>query len=267
MIKPFLKWAGGKSRLSGRINELLIGKGRLIEPFVGSGAIFMNTDYDEYLLSDSNRDLINLYNHLKNEGNDFIDFTEYYFTQDNNVAEKYYELREIFNTTEDTRLKSALFIYLNRHCFNGLCRYNSKGGFNVPFGKYTKPSFPKDEMICFHKKSALATFEIADFRDVMIKAKVGDMVYCDPPYVPISLTSNFTSYATGGFDMKDQEDLSDLAKKLKNNGIPVLISNHSTDWTKENYKTATISEFDVQRFISSDINNRGKARELLALFS
>jgi DNA adenine methylase len=185
---------------------------------------------------------------------------------ENNDQQVFYDLRNEFNTTNDSRVKSALFIYLNRHCFNGLCRYNSKGGYNVPFGRYTKPVYPEKEMRDFYLKSRMATFQQADFRSVMENARIGDVVYCDPPYVPLTDTANFTDYSVGGFNMQDHQDLADLAKKLQSKGIPVLVSNHSTDWTKKSYSTAIISEFQVQRFISSDSQNRNKASELLAMF-
>lgn len=236
MKKPFLKWAGGKTRLCTQINNSLPEGKRLIEPFVGSGAVFMNTNYSEYLLSDTNADLINLYQHLKNEGEEFIEFARQYFTTENNTAEVFYELRSVFNASKDSRLKSALFIYLNRHCFNGLCRYNSKGGFNVPFGRYTKPNYPEQEMRTFYEKSKLVTFVVSDFKETMSSAKKGDVVYCDPPYVPLTATASFTSYSADGFTLENQKELSDSALHLKSKGIPVLISNHSTAWTKKSIR-------------------------------
>ncbi len=265
--KPFLKWAGGKFRLIERIGQVLPKGQRLIEPFVGSGAVFMNTDYPEYVLSDANPDLINLYRHLKEEGQDFIDDAKKYFCPEQNTPDAFYLNRAEFNDTTDTRLKATLFIYLNRHCFNGLCRYNSSGQFNVPFGKYKAPPFPEREMLAFCVKSKHASFTVSDFKSAMNAAKPGDVVYCDPPYVPLSATSNFTDYATGGFGMQDQQDLADLARELSARGVPVVISNHDTPWTRANYAPAKILAFDVQRFISSDTANRGKAGEILALFS
>lgn len=267
MKKPFLKWAGGKTRLCAKINDSLPKGRRLVEPFVGSGAVFMNTGYARYLLTDSNADLINLYRHLKDEGEDFIQFARQFFVPEHNHQDVFYQLRGRFNATDDTRLRSALFIYLNRHCFNGLCRYNSKGGYNVPFGRYNKPNYPEKELRAFYEKSQRATFKLADFRETMAQARIGDVVYCDPPYVPLTATAHFTHYSMGGFSMKDQQDLSDLAVRLKEKGIPVLISNHNTPWTRASYASAMIGEFDVQRFISADSANRHKASELLALFS
>ena len=265
--KAFLKWAGGKSRILDRIKAVLPKGNRLIEPFIGSGVVFLNTDYPAYLLADSNQDLINLFLHLKNEGEDFIDYCKKYFIPENNNETTFYKLRDLFNETSDTRLKAALFIYLNRHCFNGLCRYNSKGKYNVPFGRYKNPLLPEKAMLGFHKKSQHAIFETADFHITMEKAKSGDVVYCDPPYVPLSATSSFAEYATEGFGMAQQQALADMAKKLVKRGVTVVISNHDTAFTIEAYKPAKIFTFEVQRFISCDGDNRKKVGELLAVFA
>lgn len=175
-------------------------------------------------------------------------------------------MRTLFNETSDTRLKSALFIYLNRHCFNGLCRYNSKGGFNVPFGTYKNPGFPENEMRAFFIKSRTAKFKVLDFKEAMNSAVVGDVVYCDPPYVPLSLTSNFTDYAVGGFGLHKQEELALLAQQLQMKGIPVVISNHDTPFIRDAYQQSNIHAFEVQRYISCDSKNRNKAAEVLAVF-
>jgi len=265
--RSFLKWAGGKYALLDKIKEVLPKGDRLVEPFVGSGTVFVNTDYPKYLLSETNTDLINLYKLLKKEGNTFIDYCETLFVPENNIKEKFYELRSLFNATTDVRLKSALFIYLNKFGFNGLCRYNSSGGFNVPFGSRTTTYFPRKEIIHFLKKSKKAIIKQADFSVTMKSAKPGDVVYCDPPYVPLSDTSFFTSYSPGGFDMGQQEELANLAKQLQEKNIPVIISNHDTVLTRKLYKGAKISSFEVQRHISCDGKNRTKVKELLAVFS
>ena len=155
-IRPFLKWAGGKYRIIERIRELLPEGERLVEPFVGSGAVFLNTRYPTYLLADSNPDLINLYRILQTEGEAFIAYCKRNFTARNNSPESYYRLRDVFNTTRDLRRKSALFVYLNRHGYNGLCRYNAKGRFNCAktraadtsrIGQY-RTSISQDNMTC-----------------------------------------------------------------------------------------------------------------------
>lgn len=266
-MKPFLKWAGGKYRVLPHILAALPEGNRLIEPFVGSGAVFINTRFDNYLLADTNPDLINLFRQLQGEGQEFINYCQSFFVADNNNEAAFYQFRTDFNSTTDTRYKSALFVYLNRHCFNGLCRYNAKGGFNVPFGRYKAPALPRAEFISFYEKSIHSTFQVSDFRATMELAVPGDVVYCDPPYVPLSATSNFTSYAAGGFGMKEQQDLAAMAEKLSERGITVLISNHDTLFTNDAYKSAKIFKFDVQRNISADSANRNKAAELLAVFS
>ncbi len=265
-MKPFLKWAGGKYKIIDKINEHLPQGNRLIEPFVGSGAVFMNTHYDNYLLGDSNLDLINVFKHLQEKGKVFIDYAKTFFTVDNNQELAFYDFRKQFNQTDDITLKAALFIYLNRHCFNGLCRYNAKGGFNVPFGRYAAPMFPEKELLAFYEKSKKVQFQCTSFENTMNQAVAGDVIYCDPPYAPLTTTSNFTAYTQQGFTQKDQEVLGDLARDLVGRGVYIVISNHDTKFTRSIYKEAAINTFDVQRFIASQASNRIKAPELLAVF-
>lgn len=265
-MKPFLKWAGGKYRLVEQIKRRLPSGRRLIEPFVGSGAVFLNTDYSDYLLCDINADLIQVYEMLKQHGEKFIAYCKGLFTPENNTPQRYYALRAEFNETRDPWRKAALFVYLNRHGYNGLCRYNANGQFNVPFGRYKRPYFPDEEMRYFIHKAQHATFVCADFRTVMRQAQPGDVIYCDPPYVPLSDTANFTDYAAGGFGPEDQKDLARLAAALGARGIPVLISNHATEFTNNAYAAADVERLEVRRSISCDGANRGTAREVLALF-
>lgn len=265
-MKPFLKWAGGKYRIIDKIISALPKKKTLIEPFVGSGAVFLNTEYENYILADTNTDLISLYLILQEHGIEFIRFTESLFSDTNNHEKVFYELRNEFNITKDVERKAAIFVYLNRHCFNGLCRYNSKGEFNVPFGRYSKPYFPFQEMLSFHEKSKNAEFKNQDFRVSMKDAKGDCVVYCDPPYAPLTLTANFSSYTKNGFNQKDQEDLALLAHDLSKKNIPFVISNHDTVYTRNIYSLAKINNFDVQRFIASKAANRIKAAELVATY-
>lgn len=268
-MKPFLKWAGNKYSIRHPILDILHSfpsGNRLVEPFVGSGAIFLNTDYSDYLLSDSNEDLIRLYQTLKTYGEDFIHYCATFFIPENNQPDSYYAWRERYNTTDDGMLKSALFVYLNRHCYNGLCRYNRKNQFNVPFGRYEKPYFPANEMLAFYHKAQQAVFRHLDFKETMRQAVPGDVVYCDPPYVPLSSTANFTSYSTCGFSMHEQLQLAKWAEKLRQKGILVLISNHNTSFTQNAYREAKITTLAVRRNISCKGALRGKAPEILALF-
>ncbi|GMA56959.1 DNA adenine methylase Dam [Alicyclobacillus sacchari] len=265
-MKPFLKWAGGKYRLLPHIRRRLPAGRRLIEPFVGSGAVFLNTDYPEYILADINADVISLYQVLQEYGNEFIAYCKSMFIPENNTPERYYVLRAEFNDTDDRLHRAALFVYLNRHGYNGLCRYNRNGRFNVPFGRYQKPYFPEQEMQYFAQKATRATFVCDDFRNVMARAVPGDVMYCDPPYVPLSRTANFRSYAANGFTWEEQEDLARLAKELSQKGIPVLISNHATEFTLAAYAAAQQERIEVRRVISCDGANRATATEVLALF-
>ncbi len=268
-VRPFLKWAGNKFRIIDRVKRKLPEGKRLVEPFTGSGAVFLNTEYDEYLLCDSNRDLIELYTILRDEGDAFIEEARRYFCGKYNNEENYYELREEFNAARSHEKRAALFLFLNRHGYNGLCRYNSRGRFNVPFGRYKRPYFPEKELRAFHLKAQRAEFQHAGFEHSMAQTRTGDVVYCDPPYVPLSASANFTSYSAGGFSMEQQQQLAELAQKNAARGIPVVISNHSTELTRRIYREAGGDcgrAFSVQRYISCNGSRRNKASELLALF-
>ena len=266
--RPFLKWAGNKYRIIDRIRKALPEGECLIEPFAGSCAVFLNTNYDRYIINDNNPDLIHLYNILKKDGTKFIKKCRYYFTPRFNNEEQYYKLRKKFNDTTDVYKRAIFFVYLNRHGYNGLCRYNLKGGYNVPFGRYKAPYFPEKEMLFFHEKAQSAEFVLSSFESIISSAKKGDVVYCDPPYVPLSPSANFTSYSTGGFNMEKQQQLADLANEKSVKGIPILISNHNTSFTRKAYdKAHKITKFHVQRFISCNGKKRGTAGELLALFN
>ena len=265
--RPFLKWPGGKYRLIDRISKALGPGERLIEPFVGSAAVFLNTDFSHYLLADNNPDLINLYQTLHLEGEEFIEYARQFFQPATNHPDIFYQYRSEFNRTNDIRYKAALFIYLNRHCYNGLCRYNQSGEFNSPFGRYKMPHFPATSMQQFLHHSQHATFLQSCFTDTMQQAIKGDVVYCDPPYMPLSKTANFTGYSAGGFAWDQQVRLAELAGDLSDRGVRVIISNHNTPEIRNLYKQAKITRFEVPRFISQDTSNRNKASEILAIFN
>ena len=268
-MRPPLKWAGGKFRLLDRILPALPPGKRLVEPFVGSGAVFLNADYPAFLLCDLNGDLIAFLKTLAERGAHFIDACAGYFGPEFNSADRYYRIREQFNTLPQGEERAALFLYLNRHAYNGLMRYNSKGKFNTPFGRYTAPYFPRVEMEAVAAKARKAdiTFAVTDFRQTFAALRPGDVVYCDPPYVPLSQTANFTSYTAFSFSEQDQRELSRCALTAKDNGNTVVVSNHDTAFTREIYKDAERFRFHVRRFISCDGKNRGTAQELLAVFS
>jgi DNA adenine methylase len=266
-MRPFLKWAGGKYRLVERIQKELSPGKRLLEPFAGSCALALNTDFRQYRLNDINPDLISLYQILQQEGLSFIDFCEALFCPANNDRDRYYELREEFNHSREPRRRAALFLYLNRHGYNGLCRYNAKGGFNVPFGRYKRPYFPRPEMLFFQEKFQKTEFTTLDFEAVMRAAEYGDVIYCDPPYVPLNQTANFTTYSAGGFGPAEQQRLAKAAEETAARGIPVIISNHYTLFTAKIYHFARLERFPVRRLISCDSSNRAEVEEVLAIFN
>jgi DNA adenine methylase len=268
-MRSALKWAGGKKRVIGEILKVLpvSGKKRLVEPFVGGGSVFLNIDFDEYLLIDMNKDLISLFNIIKTQSKSFITDAQPYFNGDNNCADRYYKLRKQFNGSDDVYERALLFLYLNRHGYNGLCRYNKSGGYNVPFGRYKHPYFPKAELTFFAEKAQKATFQQGDFETAFLQLKSHDVVYCDPPYSPINRTASFTAYAGNTFTDQDQIRLVACAENAKQQGVPTLISNHYVDFTKELYKEATKKElFQVQRSISQKGKGRVKVQEILALY-
>lgn len=265
-LRPFLKWAGNKYRCIEPIINALPQANCLIEPFAGSGAVFLNADYPKYILGEQNQDLVALYTFLKKEGSSFIQCCKQMFTIENNAAEKYYQYRKQFNECKDLRERAILFLYLNRHGYNGLCRYNLKGDYNVPFGRYTKPYFPEKEMNHFFDKSQNAKFVYADYQNTFQMAQPGDIIYCDPPYAPLDQKSNFTAYTGKKFRIEDQVRLSELAVKAANQGITVLISNHDTEFTRHHYKDSEIRTLSVKRSISCQGKKRNHASELLAIF-
>ncbi|MCM2368462.1 adenine-specific DNA-methyltransferase [Proteus terrae] len=266
--RAFLKWAGGKYPLVDDIKRHLPEGNCLIEPFMGAGSVFLNTEYDSYILADINSDLIHLYNTVKQHPEKFMKDARLLFIPQMNIAEEFYQLRQEFNRSTDAYQRSVLFLYLNRHCYNGLCRYNSKGEYNVPFGRYKKPYFPEAELIWFSEKAQKAEFVCQSYSSTMTNAEKGAVVYCDPPYAPLSPTANFTSYHTNSFSFQEQEHLAQLASMLAyERQIPVLISNHETALTKEWYVDAKeLHSVKVRRTISSNTLGRSKVNELLALY-
>ena len=265
--RAFLKWAGGKYSLVEEIQRHLPPARKLVEPFVGAGSVFLNTDFEQYLLADINPDLINLYNILKENPDQYVNDVRNLFTPEYNQKGAYLEIRDVFNQTQDPYQRSLYFLYMNRHGFNGLCRYNKKGGFNVPFGSYKKPYFPEDEMYYFAEKAKRATFVCEGYHQTFSRARKGCVIYCDPPYAPLSTTANFTSYAGNGFSLDDQAALADVAEKAATErDIPVLISNHDTTLTRRLYHGAELSVVKVKRTISRNGAGRNKVDELLALF-
>ena len=204
---------------------------------------------------------------LRQEGEPFIAECARLFVPENNCKAAFHALRDEFNRTSDLRRKAALFIFLNRHGYNGLCRYNTKGRLNVPFGRYHHPQFPRERMRIFHRFLQTCDLEHSDFRAVMAHAGAGDFVYCDPPYLPASDTANFTTYARDGFTTSDHADLVASCRAASARGAWVVVSNHDTAVTRELYRDADeLRELSVARRISCHSETRTHVRELLAVF-
>lgn len=266
--RPFLKWAGGKFRLTDDINKAFPKKKRcLIEPFVGAGAVFLNSQFEHYILADINPDLINLFNLVKSDVEGYIAACKpIFFAPDANSPAYYYAKRLAFNQSQDPFERAVFFLYLNRFGFNGLCRYNSKNEFNVPFGAYKTHYFPEDELRYFAHKAQRAEFICADFQSTFALANNDSVIYCDPPYAPLHQESNFTGYSGTPFGLVEQRALAQCAWHAKEQQIAVIISNHDTPFTREIYKGAKIKRLKVQRSISQSPEKRVKVKELLALF-
>ncbi len=265
--RAFLKWAGGKYNLAEAIRAHLPAADLLVEPFVGAGSVFLNTDYPRYLLNDINAALINLYQILQQKPDEYIRLAASYFIDQNNDKERYLALRQQFNQSQDRLERSLLFLYLNRHGFNGLCRYNRSGLYNVPFGKYKKPYFPQTELWFFAEKAQKAEFVCMGYQQLFASLQAPSaVVYCDPPYVPLSKTASFTSYAKGSFTLDDQALLAQQAETAQARGQTVVISNHDTPWTRRIYAGAVLDSVQVGRSISQKGASRGKVAELFAIY-
>ncbi|ECC3451832.1 Dam family site-specific DNA-(adenine-N6)-methyltransferase [Salmonella enterica] len=265
--RPFLKWAGGKYSLLPELDRLIPAGKRLIEPFVGGGSVFLNSDKHEYfLLADINADLINLYQMLAVVPDSVIAEAMKAFRHLND-AENYTVIREAFNAQQlNATERAAAFLYLNRHCFNGLMRYNLDGFFNVGWGKYKAPYFPEEEIRAFRKKSSACVFMTAGFERTLRLAGDGDVVYCDPPYEPMPGTAGFTNYASGGFSWDSQVALAESCVAAHQRGAKVFISNSTAPRVIELYERHgfTLYRVNARRSISSKGSTRETANDIVA---
>ncbi len=265
--RPFLKWAGGKYSLLQELDRLIPAGKRLIEPFVGGGSVFLNSDKHEYfLLADINADLINLYQMLAVVPDSVIAEAMKAFRHLND-AENYTVIREAFNAQKlNATERAAAFLYLNRHCFNGLMRYNLDGFFNVGWGKYKSPYFPEEEIRAFRQKSHACVFMTAGFERTLRLAGDGDVVYCDPPYEPMPGTAGFTNYASGGFSWDSQVSLAESCVAAHQRGAKVFISNSTAPRVIELYERHgfTLHRVNARRSISSKGSTRETANDIVA---
>lgn len=265
--RPFLKWAGGKYSLLPELDRLIPAGERLIEPFVGGGSVFLNSDkHERFLLADVNADLINLYQMLAVVPDSVI-YEAIKAFRHLNDAENYTVIREAFNAQRlDAVERAAAFLYLNRHCFNGLIRYNLDGFFNVGFGKYKAPYFPEEEIKAFKRKAHACVFMNAGFRRTLALAGDGDVIYCDPPYEPLPGTAGFTNYTAGGFSWDSQVELAESCVAAHQRGAKVVISNSTAPRVIELYEQHgfTLHRVSARRAISSKGSTRETASDVVA---
>lgn len=259
-MNTILKWAGNKSRV---VPELLVHMSagdRLVEPFAGSCAVMMNTDYPAYLVADINPDLINLYRQIKEHTRPFIVVAAGLFNQ-NTTGESYYAVRETFNHNPALPLleRAAHFLYLNRNGYRGLCRYNRRGEFNIPFGNYSKPYFPLAEIEAFAEKAQRATFICADFRETLRLTKTGDVVYCDPPY-----DGTFSDYHSAGFGKDEHHNLVSMLMDVSDR-CPVIVSNSDTLYTRSILRAFDITKISVARSVGVAAGEGKRASEIIAV--
>lgn len=262
---PIVKWVGGKRQLMFElIKNMPKSYNRYFEPFIGGGALFFELQPEQAYISDMNEELINLYSVVRDNVYELIkDLSKH------EVSKEYFlEIRNIDRTEQYTELsdveRASRFIYLNRTCFNGMYRVNSQGQFNVPFGHYKNPRII-DENNLLNCSELLKKTEIkcADFSEILTKVKKGDLVYFDPPYVPLNETSSFTSYTKDGFDINMQFKLRDVCDELDNKGVKFMLSNSDTKLVNELYANYEIKKVFASRQINANADGRGKITEVL----
>ncbi|EPP4910724.1 Dam family site-specific DNA-(adenine-N6)-methyltransferase [Escherichia albertii] len=265
--RPIFKWVGGKFGVLEQIFRHLPDGKRLIEPFVGGGAVFINAGYQENLLNDVNADLINFYRTLQREGHSLITLAHRFF-QDYNTQDGYLAVRNAFNKQAyDDLHRAAAFLFLNRHCFNGLTRYNQAGEFNVGYGKYKTPYFPLQEMEAFLGAEGRSEFVCGDFAVVIEAAGEGDVIFCDPPYEPLPNTEGFTNYSGHDFKFEEQKRLVSLLMDAHRRGAKILITNSGAPNIRELYQDSgfRVEPLFARRSVSCKGNTRGVAHDVIAV--
>lgn len=289
IAKPFLKWAGGKTQLISQIkaqlpDNIYQGKFIYVEPFVGSGAVlfWMLNEFpniERAIINDINSDLINCYLTIKNDVIKLVEIlkiweVEYYSFEENQEAKKeyYYEKRFLFNSRQSDQItQSALFIFLNRTCFNGLYRVNRKNEFNVPMGSYKKPQICNEQNLLL-VSDVLQRVEIlnGDFSQTIDYAEGNTFFYFDPPYKPLSETSSFNSYAKDEFDDDEQIRLAQFCRQLDDLNYSWILSNSDVkgkdpknNFFDDLYEHFNILRVNARRSINANPNKRGQLTELL----
>lgn len=272
IAKPFVKWAGGKSGLIASLIPFVPKNfNSYFEPFVGGGALFFYLKNQKILnskkiyINDKNSQLINAYKQIKINPHEILEELE--ILNKKHSEETFYRIRNLDRNSDFYFLsevfKAARFIYLNKTCYNGLCRYNSKGHFNTPIGNYKNPKiYDKELIFSVHKALKNVLITNNDFESALLKVKKGDFIYFDPPYFPLNKTSSFVNY-TDNFLEKEQIRLYELFKILDFEGVKVLQSNSNTQFIRELYKDFEIIEINSKRAINCKGDRRGKITELI----
>lgn len=268
-LYPFTKWVGGKRQLLPELlNFVPTEFNTYFEPFIGGGALFLELSPKKAVINDLNTDLVLTYRVVKDNVEELIQLLREH--QKKNSKEYYLALRAVdrdgsIEKFSDTQ-RAARLLYMLRVNFNGLYRVNAKNQFNVPYGKYVNPKI-LDEALLRGVSNYLNSNDIqvlnGDFTEAVHRAKKGDFVYFDPPYVPLSETSAFTSYTSQGFTFFDQERLFNLFEELHQKGVKVMLSNSDSEVVRNLYKQYRISVVSANRMINSNTTGRGKITELI----
>ena len=270
-VHPFVKWAGGKTQLIEVIESHLPETfNRYFEPFVGGGALLFKLQPKAFSINDSNEELICVYKCLEN--NELFELLkkELLKHEENHSEKYYYQVREMDKSAGFNKLpiyvRAARMIYLNKACFNGLYRVNSKGYFNVPSGKkkvvncFDKKTFDNLNLFFKNRKPVITNI---DFEDAVKNAKTGDFVYFDPPYDTWEDKNSFTSYDKNAFGKEEQIRLAKVFKELSDKGVYVMLSNHNTKFINELYKGFHITIVPAKRMINSKADGRGEVEEVI----
>lgn len=260
---PFVKWAGGKKQLLDRLEAHMPATyERYYEPFIGGGALFLDLQPERAVINDTNEQLLNVYRQLKLDAEAVIAEVDKLDAKPCNV-DRYMATRKVYNAKiqahELDAECAALMIWINKHCFNGLYRVNSKGLFNVPYNnKEGGASIDATNLrnIGIYLRTKEVEIRQGDFEAACFDVRPGDFVYFDSPYVPISETANFTDYTKDGFSLEDHKRLADLYRRLSKQGVKVMLSNHNVPLVHELYSGFTIEEVDVRRAINRDASKR-----------
>lgn len=271
IIKPVVKWAGGKRQIINKLLEYMPKEfNNYFEPFIGGGALFFEIAPANAVINDVNSELLAIYECLKDKEFFSLMLKELDKHELNHSEEYYYKVRSYDrNPRYDLELlykRAARAIYLNKACYNGLYRVNSRGYFNVPSAKKEKViTYDKGNVANLHNYFLNNNITIlsGDFVTAVKTAKKGDFVYLDPPYDPYEEKKNFTSYTKYDFNKEDQLRLANLFKELSNRGVKCMLSNHNTNYIRELYDGFNINVIYAKRMINSKANGRGSVEEVI----